>query len=868
MSVVSGISGVFAGATRNARNGGILHISRNGVVMLRQSWKRGGIHRELASAYSVVPGGGWVTQGPGQHQVQCQVLPSTLISPALRVSYTTVYVPGIRSFHASTIFCDKESLKPSSQVEVTVKDLKEKAKAAGSPIAQEKKTDLAERKSLAVRIKDEILHYYHGFRLLFIDVKICTKYVWRIVNGESLSRREHRQLVRTTADLFRLLPFSVFIIVPFMEFLLPVALKLFPGMLPSTFETANEKEAKMKKMLKSKLEMAKFLQQTLDNMAVQAKGHSSESAKEFVQFFEKVQKTGEEVSNEEILKFSKLFEDEITLDSLSRPQLVALCQLLEMQPFGTNNFLRFQLRMKLRTLAADDKIIQVEGIDSMAVWELQQACRARGMRAYGLSKERLQSQLNQWLDLSLNEKVPPSLLLLSRTLYLPENVRPSDTLAATISTLSEEVATRTKAAIGKREGKIDNLTRLEIIKAEERKIAEDKKELERVLEDKRKQEQLVKKKAEVESLRQEEAMQKATEEIQADIIGSGVDLSQVPTPSANKILTEGVQVTKATVSATGEIKKIDKEELVDEAPVVKDKAEVLSEELPKKTQETIGLKSPTELTKEDLKDVEGALETLGVEKKKLMIEENELSELKTELADYKEDIEDFKAALIDAGIDKKELRESKAAKRLFIRVNKMLNRMEPLLEGLSKEKAHRQMIVDAGKAKALEKAEIVSLEELAKHMTYICHTPDTSKVEMIRDVLVKMDFDHDGGVKVDHVLKVLELMLDEHTGVPPKLVEDIIEMMAKEEQLETATLIQHALKRTMEENVKMKSQDREPSHETITTPPQQMYDKVKESHETKIESELANATREQHEGIGIGPDTSDTEDKKQAKRSQ
>jgi hypothetical protein len=31
-------------------------------------------------------------------------------------------------------------------------------------------------------------------------------------------------------------PFSVFIIVPFMELLLPVALKLFPNMLPSTFE--------------------------------------------------------------------------------------------------------------------------------------------------------------------------------------------------------------------------------------------------------------------------------------------------------------------------------------------------------------------------------------------------------------------------------------------------------------------------------------------------------------------------------------------------------------------------------------------------------------------------------------------------------
>jgi LETM1-like protein len=34
----------------------------------------------------------------------------------------------------------------------------------------------------------------------------------------------------------RLVPFAVFIVVPFMEFLLPVALKLFPNMLPSTFE--------------------------------------------------------------------------------------------------------------------------------------------------------------------------------------------------------------------------------------------------------------------------------------------------------------------------------------------------------------------------------------------------------------------------------------------------------------------------------------------------------------------------------------------------------------------------------------------------------------------------------------------------------
>lgn len=47
--------------------------------------------------------------------------------------------------------------------------------------------------------------------------------------------------MRTCADLFRLVPFMVFIIVPFMEFLLPVFLKLFPQMLPSTFETETKK---------------------------------------------------------------------------------------------------------------------------------------------------------------------------------------------------------------------------------------------------------------------------------------------------------------------------------------------------------------------------------------------------------------------------------------------------------------------------------------------------------------------------------------------------------------------------------------------------------------------------------------------------
>lgn len=98
------------------------------------------------------------------------------------------------------------------------------------------------------------------------------------------------------------------------------------------------------------------MQKTLDDMAVQSSDRNSEKAKEFSDFFYKIRTTGTVATNEEIMKFSKLFEDEITLDSLSRQQLIALCRVLDIQTLGTTNFLRFQLRMKLRSLAADDKV--------------------------------------------------------------------------------------------------------------------------------------------------------------------------------------------------------------------------------------------------------------------------------------------------------------------------------------------------------------------------------------------------------------------------------------------------------------------------------------------------------------------------------
>lgn len=410
----------------------------------------------------------------------------------------------IREFSRSSTLLEAQ---PSSKVEETVRKLKEKEReekelkskeAAGisaeKPDTKDSSTVVSAtaattatsvvpktiKKSLKQRVWDELVHYYHGFRLLFIDMNVARKLVGKLLRGESLTRREYRLLIRTTGDMFRLVPFSVFIIVPFMEFLLPVFIKFFPGMLPSTFETASERELKGRNQLKVKLEMAKFLQKTLDEMDVQNKDHKSDEARDFSLFFKKLRSSGEPATSEEILKFSKLFEDEITLDSLSRQQLTAICKVLEVTSLGTSNFLRFQLRMKLRSLAADDRMIQREGIDSLTTQELQSACRSRGMRAYGLSEDQLKRQLEEWINLSLNEKVPPSLLLLSRAMMLPEDIPTTEKLKASISSLPDAAAIQTRAAIGEREGKIDNKTQIEIIREEQRRIKEELEEAKEV----------------------------------------------------------------------------------------------------------------------------------------------------------------------------------------------------------------------------------------------------------------------------------------------------------------------------------------------------------------------------------------------------
>jgi hypothetical protein len=53
-----------------------------------------------------------------------------------------------------------------------------------------------------------------------------------------------------------------------MELTLPFFLKIFPNLLPSTFKTEVQEQEDMKKTLQLRLDLAKFLQDTVEQMAV------------------------------------------------------------------------------------------------------------------------------------------------------------------------------------------------------------------------------------------------------------------------------------------------------------------------------------------------------------------------------------------------------------------------------------------------------------------------------------------------------------------------------------------------------------------------------------------------------------------------
>lgn len=62
----------------------------------------------------------------------------------------------------------------------------------------------AKSRELWQHTKDELKHYWLGSKLLWQEIRLSSGLLSRVLTGHTLTRRERQQLLKTSADMFRL----------------------------------------------------------------------------------------------------------------------------------------------------------------------------------------------------------------------------------------------------------------------------------------------------------------------------------------------------------------------------------------------------------------------------------------------------------------------------------------------------------------------------------------------------------------------------------------------------------------------------------------------------------------------------------------
>lgn len=775
----------------------------------------------------------------------------------------------MRDYHISTVLFNDEGKKEVENVESTKKseskdDMPQKDGAAKvvKPAEKAKEVGPPAKKKLSVRIMDELKHYYHGFKLLFKEFRMSTRYMIDVVIfRKSLKRREIQQVIRSTFDIMRILPMIIILVIPFMEFAIPFIIKFFPGLLPSTFQPKKTDDMRLK-VLKVKIEMTKNMVETIKSHPLISKKTST--AEDFANFVANVRTKGIQPTTEEIVKYSKFFEDELTLENLSRPQLQAMCRVLDLQPMGMDGFLRFSLRMKLKRLKMDDVMIKQEGVDSLTIPELQAANRERGMRALGVSEARLRSQLQQWLDLHLEKNVPASLLLFSRALYLPETLSTEEQLKESIINLPETMTSKEKIAEALAlKGKEKEKVKLEEEKipkvpevvpvtpppVEEPVVSEEQpvtgvKGLTAKLQSK-----LADFKVKVDEY-DKEATKKRVLKIWKMIRELGEENKREHKKffeEYKEFLKEGekVPVTKSEVAPSKGAKVVtpisEKEKKAMATAEALAAETIMTSEGDTQTDPALMLESQPgeelkdldeQITTEDLEDIEDALYEAAKERAVDLKKE----EREEDLEDCEEDVDELKAVVLQEGDV-----NSKNASKLWKMVNKAVDQLDKQIDDFHDIKDEIQVEIDTREVRLkkspelqtnLEKREeilselkkrkksVISINEMLLAMKRIKKIPDDVRFQKIVQVL---DEDRDGRIELVHAMKVIELLGKDNMKLNPTQVSEV------------TRLVQQELMREEKETLKDKAETLKDKAETFKT--EELQSKGDQSAEKSTDSD-------------------------------
>ena len=84
-------------------------------------------------------------------------------------------------------------IKPETPIETALREARDQAILDSLKPPQAPATP--EKKPLWDKVKEEASHYWHGLKLLGAETKISSRLLVKLLKGQKLTRREHRQVV-------------------------------------------------------------------------------------------------------------------------------------------------------------------------------------------------------------------------------------------------------------------------------------------------------------------------------------------------------------------------------------------------------------------------------------------------------------------------------------------------------------------------------------------------------------------------------------------------------------------------------------------------------------------------------------------------
>lgn len=337
------------------------------------------------------------------------VVPRRISNMQRNFTASALFVPGFRKFSTFPVARDAQKVeKKTVAKDAAKKDPKPDSKEV---VAAEKKPKEV-KPPLMTRVKAGLKHYWDGTKLLGMEIKVSCRLLVKMGTGYELTRREYRLLQRTIADALRLFPFAFFVIVPFAELLLPIALKLFPNLLPSTYESKLDREKKMTILRNTRTKVSHVLRSSRQKVMLPT-DITDEQRADFKDFMAKFKDDkADQISKEQLMRVARLFKDDLILDNCSRSILTAMSKFINLRPYGSDQILRYRIRHKMLKIKADDRLIDYEGVDSLTTQELQVACASRGIKTYTATPQQMRTWLENWLQLRLRDKLPSTLAIL------------------------------------------------------------------------------------------------------------------------------------------------------------------------------------------------------------------------------------------------------------------------------------------------------------------------------------------------------------------------------------------------------------------------------------------------------------------------